>query len=37
MSPNYEADPSDRKVVPPSRWYAAPVPAVAGAALAEQG
>jgi small-conductance mechanosensitive channel len=24
MSPNYEADPGDRKVVPPSRWYAAP-------------
>ena len=36
MSPNYEADPSDRKVVPPSRWYAAPAPApaVAGAARA---
>ena len=24
MSPNYEADPSDRKMVPPSQWYAAP-------------
>jgi small-conductance mechanosensitive channel len=24
MSPNYEADPSGPKVVPPSRWYAAP-------------
>ena len=24
MSPNYEADPEGRKVVPPSRWYAAP-------------
>jgi small-conductance mechanosensitive channel len=24
MSPNYEADPNDRKVVPPSRWYSAP-------------
>ena len=28
MSPNYEADPEGRKVVPPSEWYAAPaVPA----------
>jgi small-conductance mechanosensitive channel len=24
MTPNYEADPSGPKVVPPSRWYAAP-------------
>jgi small-conductance mechanosensitive channel len=24
MSPNYEADPEPRKVVPPSKWYAAP-------------
>ena len=24
MSPNYEADPSERKTVPPSQWYAAP-------------
>ena len=24
MSPNYEADPEGRKVVPPSRWHAAP-------------
>ena len=24
MSPNYEADPEGRKVVPPSKWYAAP-------------
>jgi small-conductance mechanosensitive channel len=24
MSPNYEADPSGPKVVPPDRWYAAP-------------
>ncbi len=24
MSPNYEADPSGPKVVPPSRWYSAP-------------
>jgi small-conductance mechanosensitive channel len=24
MSPNYEADPEGRKVVPPDRWYAAP-------------
>jgi small-conductance mechanosensitive channel len=24
MSPNYEADPSDRKIVPPSHWYNAP-------------
>jgi small-conductance mechanosensitive channel len=24
MSPNYEADPSDRKVVPRDQWYAAP-------------
>ena len=24
MSPNYEADPGERKTVPPSRWYAAP-------------
>jgi small-conductance mechanosensitive channel len=24
MSPNYEADPEGRKVVPPERWYAAP-------------
>jgi small-conductance mechanosensitive channel len=26
MSPAYEADPSERKTVPPSRWYAAPAP-----------
>jgi small-conductance mechanosensitive channel len=26
MSPNYEADPNSAKVVPPSRWYAAPAP-----------
>jgi small-conductance mechanosensitive channel len=26
MSPNYEADPSGPKVVPPDRWYAAPAP-----------
>jgi small-conductance mechanosensitive channel len=24
MSPNYEADPSGPKIVPPSRWYSAP-------------
>ena len=24
MSPSYEADPSERKTVPPSQWYAAP-------------
>ena len=24
MSPNYEADPEDRKVVPAEQWYAAP-------------
>jgi small-conductance mechanosensitive channel len=24
MSPQYEADPNEPKVVPPSRWYAAP-------------
>jgi small-conductance mechanosensitive channel len=30
MSPNYEADPSGPKVVPPSRWYSAPA-APAGA------
>ena len=24
MSPNYEADPEGRKVVPPDQWYAAP-------------
>ena len=30
MSPNYEADPEGRKVVPPGQWYAAPaVPAEA--------
>jgi small-conductance mechanosensitive channel len=30
MSPNYEADPNSRKVVPPEEWYAAPAkPAVA--------
>jgi small-conductance mechanosensitive channel len=23
-SPNYEADPAGRKVVPPDQWYAAP-------------
>jgi small-conductance mechanosensitive channel len=39
MSPAYEADPSERKTVPPSRWYPAPAqepsPAPAsGAALA---
>jgi small-conductance mechanosensitive channel len=27
MSPNYEADPEDRKVVPPDQWYAAPASA----------
>ena len=27
MSPNYEADPSERKVVPRSQWHAAPAPA----------
>jgi hypothetical protein len=26
MSPNYEADPSGPKIVPPSRWYSAPAP-----------
>ena len=26
MSPAYEADPSERKTVPPSQWYAAPAP-----------
>ena len=26
MSPNYEADPNDAKVVPRSDWYAAPAP-----------
>jgi small-conductance mechanosensitive channel len=30
MSPNYEADPEGRKIVPPNQWYAAPaVPAEA--------
>ena len=27
MSPNYEADPADKKFVPRDRWYAAPAPA----------
>ena len=31
MSPNYEADPSDRKVVPAAQWYAAPARPSAGA------
>ncbi len=26
MSPAYEADPGERKTVPPSQWYAAPAP-----------
>jgi small-conductance mechanosensitive channel len=26
MSPNYEADPEGRKVVPPEQWFAAPAP-----------
>jgi small-conductance mechanosensitive channel len=34
-SPNYEADPSDRKVVPPEQWYAAPAKQP-GAAEAER-
>jgi len=29
MSPNYEADPADKKFVPRDRWYAAPAPAPA--------
>jgi len=31
MSPQYEADPSEPKFVPPSRWYAAPARPPAGA------
>jgi small-conductance mechanosensitive channel len=27
MSPNYEADPADKKFVPKEQWYAAPAPA----------
>jgi small-conductance mechanosensitive channel len=38
MSPSYEADPSEPKTVPPSRWYSAPAqepsPAPSGVALA---
>ena len=28
-SPNYEADPNERKIVPPDQWYAAPAKAPA--------
>jgi small-conductance mechanosensitive channel len=34
MSPNYEADPSDRKVVPRARWYAEPAVSPEGAGVA---
>lgn len=34
MSPNYEADPNDRKVVPRARWYAEPAAPPEGAAVA---
>jgi Small-conductance mechanosensitive channel len=31
MSPNYEADPGEKKVVPPEQWYAAPASPAAAA------
>ena len=35
MSPAYEADPGERKMVPPSRWYAAPAREPSSAAPSE--
>jgi small-conductance mechanosensitive channel len=38
MSPNYEADPEGRKVVPPEQWYAAPAkPAISERVSRQEG